>query len=133
MPPGMEVKMDEFYLPEDVVEWLSLKKSEYLSRLIENMEQGDIPFEEYHRFEELIPATISLPDWNVESIEDNFRIKTYCRGYSDPEVYNQIVIGAIMADQGKNDVFVPIISFVTKFEKLIKLFSGGKIQRPLLN
>jgi hypothetical protein len=125
--------MDEFYLSEDTIEWLGLKKSEYLSRLIENIDQDDVQFEEYLRFDEMIPSTLSLPDWSIETIEDSMRVKTFCRTFADPEVLHQIVIGAIIADQEKTDVFVPIISFVTRKEKMVNLFSAGKISRPTLN
>lgn len=125
--------MDEFYLPEDVVEWLGLKKSEYLSRLIENIDQDDIQFEEYLRFDEMIPATLSMPDWSIETIEDKQKVKTFCRSFADPEVLYQIVIGALVPDQEKRDVFIPIIAFVTRKEKLVNLFSAGKLTRPTLN
>ena len=125
--------MDEFYLSEDDLEWLSLKKSEYLSRLIENAKPDDIQFEEYQNFEEFIPGTLTLPDWNAEIIEDKQKIKTFCRTYADPEIFHQVVIGALIPDQDKNEVFVPIISFVTRKEDLIKVFSEGKVSRPILN
>jgi hypothetical protein len=125
--------MDQFYLSEEDLEWLSLKKSEYLSRLIENMDEDDIQFENYLDFEQQIPLTLSLPDWSTETIEDKQKIKTFCRTFADPEVFHQMVIGALIPDQDKNDVFVPIISFVTRNEKLIKVFSDGKIARPILN
>lgn len=125
--------MDEFYLSEEDLEWLSLKKSEYLSKLIEKMDDHDIQFEDYLNFEQHIPLTLSLPDWSTETIEDKQRIKTFCRTFADPEVFHQIVIGALIPDQDKNYVFVPIISFVTRTEKLINEFSDGKISRPILN
>jgi hypothetical protein len=125
--------MDEFYLPEDVIEWLGLKKSEYLSKLIENVQADDFQFEEYHQFEDLISSTISLPDWSVEVLEDDRRIKTYYRLYSDEKAFYQVISGLIVEDQNKNDVFVPILSFVTRHEELVKIFCGGKMNRPLLN
>jgi hypothetical protein len=125
--------MDGFYLPEDVIEWLGLKKSEYLSKLIVNIEPTDFQFEEYHRFEEHLPETLSLPDWSIETLEDGFKVKTFCRTFGHPEVFHQMVIGAVIADQEKNDVFIPILTFVTRTESLIKLFSDGKITRPTLN
>jgi len=131
LPPEWSF-MDEFYLPEEILEWLSLKKSEYLSKLIENVEATDFKFEEYFSFESFIPATLSLPDWSVETIEDDQRIRTLCRTYADPEVFHQVVIGALIPDQEKRDVFVPIISFVTRSESLIKVFSS-EIPRRLLN
>ena len=125
--------MDEFYLSEDLMEWVGLKKSEYLSRLIENIDQDDIQFEEYLRFDEMIPATLAQSDWSIETIEDKQRVKTFCRSFADPEVLHQIVVGVLVADQEQKDVFVPIISFVTKKEKLVTLFSAGKMTRPTLN
>jgi hypothetical protein len=125
--------MDEFYLPEEIVEWLGLKKSEYLSKLIVNIGPEDIQFEEYMRFDEFLPQTLSLPDWSVDAIEDGQRVKTFCRSFAGPEVFQQVVIGAMIADQNKNDVFVPILTFVTRSESLVMLFSSGNIPRRLLN
>lgn len=129
----VELFMDGFYLPEEILEWLGLKKSEYLSKLIVNVEDSDIQFQDYMNYESFIPSTLSLPDWSVESIEDKQKIKTFCRTYAQPEVFHQMVIGAMIPDQDKNDVFVPIISFVTRTENLIRLFSAGNISRPTLN
>ena len=125
--------MDEFYLPEELAEWVGLKKSEYLSRLIENVSPQDFPFEEYHRFEDLIMGTLSTPDWSVEILEDNQKVKTFCKLYLEPERFHQVVIGVLISDQNDQDVFVPILSFVTRDESLMKIFSGGKIVRPILN
>lgn len=125
--------MDEFYLPEDVAEWIGQKKSEYLSKLVENVQADDFQFEDYHRFDELIPSTIGLPDWSSESIEDKQTLRTYCRSYADPEVYQQVVIGVVVLDQDKNEVFIPIISFVSRKENLIGIFCAGKVSRPALH
>lgn len=125
--------MDGFYLPEDIIEWLGLKKSEYLSRLIVNIEPDDFQFEEYLRFDEFLPETLALPDWSIETLEDGHRVKTFCRTFGNPEVFHQVVIGALIPDQEKNDVFIPILSFVTRTESLIKFFSAGKMSRPTLN
>ena len=125
--------MDEFYLPEDIAEWLGLKKSEYLSKLIENLGPHDFQFDEYHRFEDLIMGTLSHPDWSVEILEDNQNVKTFCKLYLEPERFHQMIVGVLIADQNQQDVFVPILSFVTREESLVKIFSGGKIVRPILN
>lgn len=125
--------MDEFYLSEEVLEWLGLKKSEYLSRLIENMSGDDVPFEDFTRYDDLIPSTLSRPDWSIDTLEDNQRVKTFCRTFGDPQMLHQVVIGALVPDQNKNDVFIPILTFVTKNESLVNLFTGGKVPRPILN
>lgn len=125
--------MDEFYLPEELVEWLGLKKSEYLSRLIENMEPDDFQFHEYPQFEEFIPVTLGTPDWSSESVEDGQKIKTYCRSFNDGRFFHQVVVGVLVSDQNQADVFVPIISLVTKKDQLVRVFSAGKMNRPTLN
>ncbi len=125
--------MDEFYLPEEILEWLGLKKSEDLSKLILNVEPDDFDFDEYLRFEEYLPETLSLPDWSIETLEDNQKVKIFCRTFANPEVFHQVVIGAMIPDQDKNDVYIPILSFVTRKEALIRVFSEGKIPRPTLN
>jgi hypothetical protein len=125
--------MDEFYLPDEIIEWIGLKKSEYLSILIENVSPSDFQFEDYHRFDDHIPATLSLPDWSVEVLEDSYKVKTFYRMYSDQKAYYQVVMGVLVPDQNKNDVFVPILSFVTREEALVKIFCGGKMNRPLMN
>lgn len=129
----MRTKMDEFYLPEEILEWLGLKKSEYLSKLITNIRPDDYQFEEYLSFEEYIPQTLSLPDWSLETLEDKQKVKTFCRTFANPEVFHQVVIGALIPDQDKLDVFIPILTFVTKSEDLIKLFCAGDLPRRTLN
>lgn len=125
--------MDDFYLPEELVEWLGLKKSEYLSKLIENLEPDDFQFHEYLSFEEFIPVTLATPDWSAESVEDGQVIKTYCRSFNDGRFFHQVVVGVVVSDQNQEDVFVPIISLVTKKDKLVGIFGAGKVTRPALN
>jgi hypothetical protein len=126
--------MDEFYLPEDIAEWLCQKKSEYLSKIIENATPDDFQFEQYAAFDEQIPQTLMNPDWSWEKIEDGQRVKTFCRSFRAQELIYQVVVGALIADQQKMDVFVPILSFVSRKENLVKIFSENHtLKRPLLN
>ena len=132
MPLG-KVYMDEFYLPEDLVEWIGLKKSEYLSRLIQSAPEHDLSFDQYQKFDRLIPSTLSLPDWSVELKEDDQRIKIYCRSHHEDEAFFQIIVGVIILDQSQSEVLVPILTYVTRFEFITRLFSGGSPSRPILN
>jgi hypothetical protein len=125
--------MDEFYLPEDLVEWIGLKKSEYLSRLIQNAPENDLNFESYHEYDRLIHSTLSIPDWSIEFNEDGQRVKIYCRSHSEKEIFYQIIIGVIILDQTESEVLVPVLTYVTRFESMTRLFNGGKPQRPPLN
>lgn len=126
--------MDEFYLSDEAMEWLGLKKSEYLSKLIENVRPDDFQFQDYLQYEDLIPQSLSLPDQTWEIMNDGYRIKTFVRSFADPEVFQQVVIGGLIPDQNQQEIFVPIISFVTKCEELVKIFSAGsEVTKPTLN
>jgi len=114
--------MDDFYLADDVLEWLSLKKSEYLSRLIEHSASGDFEFQQFMEFDELIPNTLSSPDYVHDSTEDGYRVKTFVKTYHEKGVFQQILMGALLPDQNKQDVFVPILALVTRKEEVVRLF-----------
>jgi hypothetical protein len=124
--------MDEFYLPNELVEWLGLKKAEYLSKLIEHVSTNDFQFHEYATYDRLIPQTLQYPDWTAELKEDGQKVRIYVRNYFPQEGLEQVVIGAVIADQKNEDVFVPIIAFVTRDGNLVRLFHPG-YGGPILN
>lgn len=120
---------DHFYIPEEVAEWIGLKKSEYLSKLIEHQVQGDLGFEDYHRFDYQIPGTIEKSDKSFEFIVDQQKVRTYLRTYEDQFLYHQIVIGAVILDKKSgSEIYVPILSFVTKKAELAKEFCQGEVK-----
>lgn len=123
---------DDFYLPEDVLEWISLKKSEYLSVLIEKVKSSDFGFEEFQRFDYLIPGTIEVPDSIYEKEEDSYLVRTYIRSYQEDLFFHQLVIGLIILDQENVPVFVPIITFVTKDSELVRNFSFGHLVNKII-
>jgi len=126
---------DEFYLPEDVVEWIAQKKSEYLSKLIEKVGPDDFGFEAYHQFDDLISQTIGEPDKAFESQIENYQIRIFLRTYKRIHLFHQVVIGVLIPDhQNKSDVYIPILTIVSKDEELVKIFTVGEvIARPTLN
>lgn len=120
-------KRDDFLIPEDVAEWIGLKKSEYLSRIIQNQELDDISFENFHEFDDFVMGTIENPDKTYESEEDDQRIRTYIRSYSEKSGFHQVVIGVMLDDQSRAFVFIPIITFVSQKDNLIKEFAQGEV------
>lgn len=126
-------KRDDFYIPEEVAEWIGLKKSEYLSKLIQKQEAGDIGFEEFHLFDSYVPGTIERPDKTFESTDDDKIIRTYVKTYSEKSGFHQVVIG-VLIEEKEARVFVPILSFVSRKKQLVMEFSvGNAIQKPTLN
>lgn len=135
MPGGHLEKRDDFLIPEEIAEWIGQKKSEFLSQLIEKNRPEDFGFEQFHLFDQYIPGTIEVPDRAYERSDDGQIIRTYVRTYRTDVEFHQVVLGLVMDDQGSEaSVFIPILSFVTKFDELIKEFSvGNVITRPTLN
>ena len=123
---------DEFFLPAEEMEWVALKKSEYLATLITNHQNHDIKIEEYHQFNYLMEETIARSDRSYADDVDGNRLNIYVKSYSHG---TQVVVGAVFQDPKKNsDVFVPILMFISKDNDLIKLFTVGKLLKsPTLN
>jgi len=128
-------KREDFYIPEELVEWVSLKKSEYLSKIIQLQTADDIGFEEFHLFDQYIPDTIENPDKAFETEEDQQKVRIYIRSFSEKFGFHQVVVGVVMDDKAsKSNVFIPIITFVSKNVSLVKEFCVGEvITRPTLN
>jgi hypothetical protein len=128
-------KREDFYIPEEIVEWIGLKKSEYLSKIIDNQIPGDISFEHYHLYDQFVPGTIETPDKTYESIEDDQRIRSYIKTYSERSGFHQVVVGVILNDKkNQADVFVPILSLVSRESEIVKIFSVGTVVLgPILN
>jgi len=126
---------DEFYLSDEMAAWIGLKKSQYLSKLIENMGPDDFGFEEFHTFDHLIPETLANPDKSFEEEIDSYQLKTFVKTYLGNPSFHQVVIGTVFRDEpNKSEVFVPVLVFVTKKEELARPFCTGKvISRPILN
>lgn len=122
-------------IPEEVAEWINLKKSEYLSKLIVSQKPGDFGFEEFHLYDVSIPGTIERPDKSFETKIDNYPVRTYLKTFKQKVLYHQIVIGTVVEDKSRQaSVFVPIISFVTKSDALAREFCEGEVlSRPTLN
>lgn len=128
-------KRDDFYIPEEIAEWIGLKKSEYLSRLIQKIGPDDISFEEYSSFDHFIHQTIELPDRIFETIIDGYVVQTYLRTFTEKAGFHQLVIGVVIQDKSSGDkVFVPILTFVSRKNELVQGFCEGEAKlRPTFN
>jgi len=125
---------DEFIISEEVAEWLGLKKSEFLSELIVKQQEDDFGFEDFQRFDSLVPGTIETPDKAFEHQGDQYAIRTYVKTYNVPEFLHQVVIGAIIESKDGAEVFLPILIFVTRQADLVMNFERGEtINSKLLN
>ena len=126
---------DKYSIPEELEEWIGLKKSEYLSMLIENMAPEDFGFEEFHLFDDKIQETVEHPDRSYEETKDGYSVQTFVRTYSDAKMIHHVIIGCMYQDKKNQvEVFLPILTFVTRSEDVVGKFSVGRpMARPTLN
>lgn len=128
-------KKEDFMIPEEIAEWIGLKKSEYLSKLIENLLPDDFGFEEFHQFDHLINETIETPDKVYGYQEDKQNMRTYMKAYAESGGLSQMVLGVYLDDQEtESQIFIPILVFVSRKMDLVKLFCVGELlTHPTLN
>lgn len=128
-------KKDDFFISEEVAEWVGLKKSEYLSKLISLQTHDDIGIEQFHRFEKYIQGTIEDSDKTLQADIDGYTVRTYLRTYGEDSGFHQIVLGAVIPDKAtKNEIFVPILILVSRNKDLVMEFCEGEVlSKPTLN
>ncbi len=117
---------EDFFLDEETAEWVAQKKSEYLSKLILQMGDGDFGFEEFHQFDYLIPGTIGDPDRSYEDTSEDWPLRTCVKTYAESGNFHQVVVGAIIRDKNsKGDIFVPVLTFVTRKSEVVHEWTTG--------
>lgn len=132
-PGEVMERKDDYVISEELEEWIGLKKSELLSDLILKMTPDDFGFEEFHKFDHLVPGTIEAPDKVFESSADGQILRTYVRSYDEKGRVHQVVKGVFL-DEKDASVFIPILIFISRKDELVKEFAVGQvITRPTLN
>ena len=114
---------------EEFLEWVGLKKSEYLSWLIAELGPDDFGFDSFHKFDHLVPSTLERADeiWHLKT--EDFPLSFYHKSHPR-EGLIQIVI---LATEKKSAQGVPILSVVTKESKIASFFKQGqRSEGPLL-
>jgi hypothetical protein len=113
---------DEGDFSEEFLEWVGLKKSEYLSWLITELGSDDFGFETFHKYDHLIASTLERPDEIWYSKAEDFPLQFYHKFYSQENLI-QIVVMAMEKNRPQG---IPILSVVTKFQKIASFFKQGQ-------
>lgn len=119
---------DEFYLPEETVEWIAQKKSELLAWVLQNQAEGDIPFEEHLDFTEKLPEVLAAPDEAWAQQWDGHNITIQLKMFDDDGIYWIFVVGLlspVMDAPGDAPVLVPILSIPTWETKWLRPWLKG--------
>lgn len=107
---------------EEFMEWVGLKKSEYLSWLITELDTSDFGFESFHKFDHLIGSTLERPDEIWYSKSEDYPLRFFHKTFPRDDLI-QIVV---LASEDSKSTVIPILSVVTKFPKIASYFKQGQ-------
>jgi len=124
---------EEFYLPEDTVEWIAQKKSELLAWVLQHQAEGDIPFEEHEDFSDRIPETLSSPDEDWSQKWEGQSVRVQIKMFEDDAavgtgVYWMFIVSLmspVINSPGAGEVLVPILAIPTWETKWLRTWLRG--------
>jgi hypothetical protein len=123
---------DDFYLPDETVEWIAQKKSELLAWVIQNRHDDDIPFEEFGDYAERLPETLTQADETWEQVWDGHPIQVQIKMFEQDETVWMFVVSMkapVMNEEEEGDVIVPVLVLPTRQTVWLKKWlTGQKIQ-----
>lgn len=114
--------MYENGLPEEFLEWVSQKKSQYLAEIIQLREESDIAFEEFFSievdFENALGRSEIVKEVTVE--RNQLELRRYY--ISEKNLWFFAIMTRYEGNMGRPSL-VPIIWFVSKKDNWFELFS----------
>lgn len=126
---------DEFYLPDETVEWIGQKKSELLAWVIQHRHDDDIPFEEFGDYADRLPDTLTQADETWEQEWDGHTVQVQIKMFENPtdEVVWLFVVSLkapVLNEEQEGDVVVPVLVLPTRQTIWLKRWlTGERIQR----
>jgi len=120
---------DEFYLPEETVEWIGQKKSELLAWVIQHRHDDDIPFEEFGDYADRLQDTLTAADETAERQWDGQPIQVQLKMFEADETVWMFVVSLkapVMNDEQDGDVIVPVLVLPTKQTHWLKPWLVGQ-------
>jgi hypothetical protein len=122
---------DEFYLPEETVEWIAQKKSELLAWVIQHRHDDDIPFEEFTEYTERVSQALVEADESWQQVWDGHNIQISLKQFEEETSVWLFVISlkAPVANEDEDsDVLVPVLVLPTKHTGWLKKWLSGEAQ-----
>ena len=119
---------DEFYLPEETVEWIGQKKSELLAWVIQHRHDDDVAFEEFADFAERVPETLAEADETWEQKWDGHTIQISLKQFESDETVWMFVVSLkapVMNEEDEGEVLVPVLVLPTKHTGWLKRWLTG--------
>ena len=121
---------DEFFLPDEIIEWVGLKKGELLAWVLENRDDEDISFEDYEDFTEKVPEALQNADETWLQKWDGYQIQIQLKMFEEEQIYWLMVVSlkapVVNEQEIQNDVLVPILIVPTKYTSWLKKWRSGE-------
>lgn len=128
---------DTLYLPEELLEWMELQKSELLAWVLERRPNNDISFEAFEKFQELIPEILQIPDAKREKRIDGKDLVFLRKQFLNIEkgLHGIVVaVKVVVENQENEEVLLPILFVPTrKTDWATEWFDGAVSVKPLLH
>lgn len=126
----------QIQIPQESLEDLELKKSEYLAMLLEKRDDSDIPFERFNEYDEYLSLTIEDPDETFSGEDESGdEIRTYIKSFKangKAFYYVAICLKIPVKDSQEHEALLPIISFPSTDQELYKVYAVGERVEPKL-
>jgi hypothetical protein len=112
---------DDFYLPDETIEWLGLKKSSLLAWIIEHRPDSEFPLEQYDQHQDQLPEIIQSPDIVYEQMWDHFPVAIHLKNIQKKWMLSFLFKCPVLNENDKESqitipqdriVFVPILLVV---------------------
>lgn len=119
---------DDFYLPDETVEWVAQKKSEMLAWVIQHRHDDDIPFEEFGDYADKVQETLMQADETWEQVWDGHNIQIQLKMFEADEVVWLFVLSLkapVLNEETEGDVLVPILVLPTRHTVWLKHWLKG--------
>lgn len=123
---------DEFYLPEETVEWIGQKKSELLAWVIQHRHDDDIPFEEFSEFTDRVPQALAEADETYQQTWDGHSIQISLKQFEEESIVWLFVVSLKAPAENLDDdseVLVPVLVLPTKHTGWLKHWMNGEGQK----
>lgn len=128
---------DEFYLPEEVVEWIAQKKSELLAWVLTHQAEDDIPFEQHTDYADRVAEVLEGPDESWSQEWEGHEVLIHLRMFQGNDVFWMFVVSLnskVLNDPMGEKVLIPIIAIPTWEKAWLRPWLKGKpeeARRPL--
>ena len=121
---------DEFYLPEDTVEWIGQKKSELLAWILDTQSMDDIQVEDHENYAHRIPETLSHPDESWLQRWDGYEVIINLKMFQEKDHFWMFTVAmkSPVMNQADGEVLVPILAIPTWERKWLSPWLNGEPQ-----